>query len=1219
VTDRLRFAARVGLAAGGLVAAEWLRAPSWILASGLGLLSAVTVAAAMRSEPRRLLLRGGAWALVALAAASLVQTGKVSGVVAEWPEQREEAITRASRLLGGELNGAVALARGLAERGAPAADRGVPGAFAALAAAMRKGAVLHGATLFDAEGAAVAWAGAQRLNVEASGAALEVVTTPYYLWLVARRQSGGASAVGTVLLARLGAVPRAGESLAERFAARTGVGLEFLDHRSAPDDSVVFDYVVPGSAPADTLFAVRLVPPAQAAVLEATVRGARQWIAALLIIPLIALAALAARERGVIPQFALPLGAALVALARIPFADVYGGALFDPDAYYAAILGPFSSSAGTLAAFGFLVSLAAGALWRLGTQPGHASRVIAFGGAVAAPYLVQNLARGIAPPASGTPMSLWLAWQGALTLVSAAIVLLAAALVRGRELPVRSGLAPFAAALAAIAGAGAGLWLWDPVEAWPAWYPYLWVPAFLLAIRPMPLRSALATIAMVAGSAAALLTWGAAAEGRMALAQRDLEGLGDRADPVAVTLLDQVARSYRPERVPMGAGGLYVWWRGTPPGAQGFPAELAVWGADGSRVYELSLADLEVPPDSVLLVVSHARETLSSQVRTVVRAPGLHGVAAMPLPGGAVVSVVIGPRSRLVAPTRLARLLASSGPEREPPYEIVLSPAGTGPASDAVHWEREGWLARGERSLVFPGGERHAHALVDLRGPAPLLQRGLLVLAFDVGLLLLLWLFLEVLSGRLLPAVRTALPRMRRSLRWRLTASLAVFFLAPTVAFAVWSYGRLEAEFRGARALLLQRTLRDAAAVLPDIGPDATAPLREAARRFDALLSLAHDGRIDITAAPVLLEFGLLDRLVDGAAYQRLAWGDHIEASADQPAAPVPTLVGYRLLARTGNSTVALSAPEFLSDPALRRREADLGIAVLVATLLGFLAAIVLSALAARAIAHPLQRLRGAALAIGAGEPAELEGPVPTELEPIALALRQAAADVERGQRAQRVLAWGEMARQVAHEIKNPLTPIRLGIQHLLRIQADRPAEVGPVLTTTGERILAEIDRLDSIARTFSRFALPGEGIPVEALDVAAVVHDVVRLYGMGDSPVAWEEDTVPGLRALARRDELMEVLVNLCENARDAGAHRVVVSCSSHDGGVAIEVRDDGRGIAPDVMPRVFEPRFSTTTSGSGLGLAIARRLVESWGGTIGIGSRLEGGTVVTIVLRTT
>jgi len=129
-------------------------------------------------------------------------------------------------------------------------------------------------------------------------------------------------------------------------------------------------------------------------------------------------------------------------------------------------------------------------------------------------------------------------------------------------------------------------------------------------------------------------------------------------------------------------------------------------------------------------------------------------------------------------------------------------------------------------------------------------------------------------------------------------------------------------------------------------------------------------------------------------------------------------------------------------------------------------------------------------------------------------------------------------------------------------------------------------------------------------VDLGAVAEEVAHLYRMGKGATEWTVESDGGAQGLARRDELVEVLVNLCENARDAGATRVVIAARAGPP-AQVEVRDDGRGIPADVLPRVFEPRFSTTTSGSGLGLAIARRLVEGWGGTIAISSGPAGTTV--------
>jgi signal transduction histidine kinase len=221
--------------------------------------------------------------------------------------------------------------------------------------------------------------------------------------------------------------------------------------------------------------------------------------------------------------------------------------------------------------------------------------------------------------------------------------------------------------------------------------------------------------------------------------------------------------------------------------------------------------------------------------------------------------------------------------------------------------------------------------------------------------------------------------------------------------------------------------------------------------------------------------------------------------------------------------------------------------------------------------------------------------------------------------RAQRVLAWGEMARQVAHEIKNPLTPIRLGVQHLRRAYRDGRGDFDAILERNVERVLGEIDRLDEIARTFSRYGMaPEHRAPAEPTDVAAVARDVVALERLGQGGVAWElagaDAEAP---AMARDAELREVLLNLLENARLAHARRVRVTLARVDGRVELHVDDDGHGIPADVLPRIFEPHFSTRTSGSGLGLAISRRLVEAWGGTIAVRSAPDAGTTMVVALR--
>src|SRR5690606_2167123 len=103
--------------------------------------------------------------------------------------------------------------------------------------------------------------------------------------------------------------------------------------------------------------------------------------------------------------------------------------------------------------------------------------------------------------------------------------------------------------------------------------------------------------------------------------------------------------------------------------------------------------------------------------------------------------------------------------------------------------------------------------------------------------------------------------------------------------------------------------------------------------------------------------------------------------------------------------------------------------------------------------------------------------------------------DVTAELRTARVIAWGEMARQVAHEIKNPLTPIKLAVQHLRRAFVDRRADFDQILDRNVESILKEIDRLGEISRAFSRFGSPVIGTPLERVDVSQVVGEVLALY----------------------------------------------------------------------------------------------------------------------------
>ena len=231
--------------------------------------------------------------------------------------------------------------------------------------------------------------------------------------------------------------------------------------------------------------------------------------------------------------------------------------------------------------------------------------------------------------------------------------------------------------------------------------------------------------------------------------------------------------------------------------------------------------------------------------------------------------------------------------------------------------------------------------------------------------------------------------------------------------------------------------------------------------------------------------------------------------------------------------------------------------------------------------------------------------------------------DITDELRSERILAWGEMAQQVAHEVKNPLTPIKLSVQHIQRAWKDQKGEFETVLERNVGAILSEIDRLAEIASGFSRFGAPGAAgeVPLEPVDVGAVAREVLTLYRGGQGgPIDFAADIPEDLPLIsARETELKEVLSNLLENARAAieGEGSVVIEAVSVATAVEVRVRDNGAGIPVDLMGRIFEPQFSTRSTGTGLGLAIVRKLVESWEGTVAAEVDRWEGTVIRLQLR--
>jgi signal transduction histidine kinase len=276
-------------------------------------------------------------------------------------------------------------------------------------------------------------------------------------------------------------------------------------------------------------------------------------------------------------------------------------------------------------------------------------------------------------------------------------------------------------------------------------------------------------------------------------------------------------------------------------------------------------------------------------------------------------------------------------------------------------------------------------------------------------------------------------------------------------------------------------------------------------------------------------------------------------------------------------------------------------------------------------ITRPVDRLVRAVDAIAAGE-ADYTFPKPAghELERLTQAFsrlqRSLELETRRAAAAERVAAWKEVARRVAHEVKNPLVPIRLTVENLIRAREKDPRLFAELFPDGARTILEEVEQLRRLVTEFSEFARLPAARP-RPLELHDLLDDVLELHAAEPDLRIVRAYAAARITLRADPEQLARVLKNVVGNAVEAMREtarppRLEVGTEAGDGIVEVRVCDNGPGIAPDVEGRVFEPYVTTKPGGTGLGMAIAERIVTEHGGVIEAGNRPEGGTCVRLRL---
>jgi two-component system nitrogen regulation sensor histidine kinase NtrY len=229
--------------------------------------------------------------------------------------------------------------------------------------------------------------------------------------------------------------------------------------------------------------------------------------------------------------------------------------------------------------------------------------------------------------------------------------------------------------------------------------------------------------------------------------------------------------------------------------------------------------------------------------------------------------------------------------------------------------------------------------------------------------------------------------------------------------------------------------------------------------------------------------------------------------------------------------------------------------------------------------------------------------------------------DLTELQKAERAAAWREVARRMAHEIKNPLTPVQLSAQRLQRKYGDSLGEEGSVFRECTQTIIDQVEVLKNLVNEFSRYAR----MPVTTLaanNLNEVVSDAVTLFIDAHKDIVFEyspADNLPPFNLDA--EQINRVMINLLDNAvaalnKKTGHIGVIVRYDEAQKRVTVAVADDGAGVPAGYKQKVFEPYFSTKKSGTGLGLAIVSSIISDHRGKVIISDNYPTGTITSFQL---
>ncbi|NGP89019.1 ATP-binding protein [Fodinibius halophilus] len=389
-----------------------------------------------------------------------------------------------------------------------------------------------------------------------------------------------------------------------------------------------------------------------------------------------------------------------------------------------------------------------------------------------------------------------------------------------------------------------------------------------------------------------------------------------------------------------------------------------------------------------------------------------------------------------------------------------------------------------------------------------------------------------------------------------------------------------------------------------------------------------YNGRtVSETTTPQIYQQHLLPSALPYDIYEELYNDRQTDVFSTVTLAGQSLLIGYRtILDKQKNPIGTIAIPTFLQSPKYDQQLLETTSYLILIYLFVFGLFILASTLISKKLTRPLVYIQRGLNKISAGN---LDTKIPVtsndEIGTLANAYNKMVSQLKNLQKelaeAEREAAWKEMAQQVAHEIKNPLTPMKLNVQHLERQLKDgtqNPEELKERVQKITANLIEQIQTLNNIASDFSKFSQPLDE-DFEKTDVVQIASSVAALYEHDEKVVIQLQSQNKAIYVHGIKDELKRVIINLVKNAYEAmpeDGGEISLEIYQQHQHVFIEIEDNGSGIPEESRDNIFVPNFSTKSSGTGLGLAICKKIIEAHEGSISFASVEGEGTTFVIKL---